>query len=163
MKRLLWCLPVILIAAAILTGIYLGTARPSEGLLVLTLPEDLVQKQTGSETVSLLRSGELAGGIVRFRLPSPDCRFNPIPSTGEILGTLRKAEKFPNDHLDYGYMAESSLQADMQIEFVKGEQTYNHYLFFTETDIYDLWFDCSRVNYVSQSRILGTVAHPGES
>lgn len=123
-----------------------------------SLPEEMAQEYVGDQIISFYCNDTLIGGLIQFDSPDYNCLIDPTPYAEEILSILKAKGVTAANNPKYDRMMSSGLATpdpySAQISLGNGEIEYMHYLFFTDSQGYDLWFDLAQVSETVQQQIL---------
>lgn len=123
-----------------------------------SLPEEMTEEYTGDQVISFYCDDMLVGGVIQFDSPNYNCLIDPTPYAAEILSILKAKGVTAANNPEFDRIMSSGLSASdpnsAEIWIGNSEVEYMHYLFFTETHGYDLWFDLTQVPEDVRQQIL---------
>lgn len=152
-KTFLFFFTLFVIASVIL---YRSTAEKPFENFSICLPDDISQVNVCSNQIALYRNASLLGGIVHFTHNNKMYVVNPVSYTPDILHTLSANGVEVADNANYDYLHSGSLYANSEIWFGNSQEEYIHFLYFTDSIGYDLWFNLGHIDL----QIASSIAKP---
>ena len=148
---------ILLALVVVALSFYLPANRSVDGF-TFTLPDNITQEDSGNQTISFYCNDALVGGLIQFDSPNYNCLIDPTPYAEEILSILKAKGVSAANNPEFDRIMSSGLSApdpnSAEIWIGNSEVEYMHYLFFTETQGYDLWFDLTQVSEDVRQQIL---------
>lgn len=112
----------------------------------ICLPDDITRVNESSNQIAFYSNDVLLGGIIYFTHNNKMYVINPVSYTSDILHILTDNGVEATNIANYDYLHSGSLYANSQIWFGNPQEEYIHYLYFTDSIGYDLWFDLNHID-----------------